>query len=191
MSQPRLPIQPWTPTATLALLQPKTSRKHAGFEHGKLEVVLRLPGDQMTSLSERFRSGLSERYLIERELGAGGMATVYLASDLQRGRSVALKVLRPELASLIGPERFLREIEISGKLNPPHILPLCDSAQVEGLPYFVMPFIEGESLRDLLVREGQLAVEQALQITREVADALAYAHAQGVIPPHNNPGHNL
>ena len=181
MSQPRLPIQPWTPTATLALLQPKTSRKTVGFEHGKLEVVLRLPGDQMTSLSERFRSGLSERYLIERELGAGGMATVYLASDLQRGRSVALKVLRPELASLIGPERFLREIEISGKLNHPHILPLFDSGEVEGLPYFVMPFIEGESLRDLLVREGQLAVEQALQITREVADALAYAHAQGFI----------
>src|SRR4026207_1349188 len=107
MSQPRLPIQPWTPTATLALLQPKTSRKTVGFEHGKLEVVLRLPGDQMTSLSERFRSGLSERYLIERELGAGGMATVYLASDLQRGRSVALKVLRAGRGARAGAGRGL------------------------------------------------------------------------------------
>src|ERR1043166_263219 len=135
----------------------------------------------MSSIPERFRRALSDRYLIERELGAGGMATVYLARDLQRGRSVALKVLRPELVSLIGPERFLREIEISGKLNHPHILALFDSGEADGLPYFVMPFIEGESLRDLLIREGQLGVEQALQITREVADALAYAHAQGFI----------
>src|ERR1043166_7052783 len=135
----------------------------------------------MSSVPERFRRALSDRYLIERELGAGGMATVYLASDLRRGRSVALKGLRPELASLIGPERFLREIEISGKLNHPHILPLFDSGEADGLPYFVMPFIEGESLRDLLIREGQLGVPQALQITREVADALAYAHAQGFI----------
>src|ERR1043165_3989820 len=102
----------------------------------------------MTGPPERFRLALSDRYLIERELGAGGMATVYLARDLQRGRSVALKVLRPELASLIGPERFLREIEISGKLNHPHILPLFDAGDADGLPYFVMPFIAGESLRD-------------------------------------------
>jgi eukaryotic-like serine/threonine-protein kinase len=109
------------------------------------------------------------------------MAMVYLATDLRQGRSVALKVLRPELASLIGPERFLREIEISGKLNHPHILPLFDAGEADGLPYFLMPFIAGESLRDRLIREGQLPVPDALQITREVADALSYAHAQGFV----------
>ncbi len=109
------------------------------------------------------------------------MAVVYLATDLRQNRTVALKVLRPELASLIGPERFLREIEISGKLNHPHVLPLFDAGDAEGLPYFVMPFIEGESLRDRLIRDGQLSIGDALQITREVADALSYAHAQGII----------
>jgi tetratricopeptide (TPR) repeat protein len=109
------------------------------------------------------------------------MAVVYLATDLRQNRTVALKVLRPELASLIGPERFLREIDISGKLNHPHILPLFDAGEAGGLPYFVMPFIEGESLRDRLIREGQLSVADALQITREAADALSYAHAQGII----------
>ena len=109
------------------------------------------------------------------------MATVYLATDLRRQRTVALKVLRPELASLIGPQRFLREIEISGKLNHPNILALFDAGEADGLPYFVMPFIEGESLRVLLDREGQLSIEDALRITRQVADGLSYAHAQGII----------
>ena len=109
------------------------------------------------------------------------MAVVYLATDLRQNRTVALKILRPELASLIGPERFLREIEISGKLNHPHILPLFDAGDADGVPYFVMPFVEGESLRDRLSREGQLPVADALQITRDVADALSYAHAQGII----------
>ncbi|HEV8357844.1 MAG TPA: serine/threonine-protein kinase [Gemmatimonadales bacterium] len=127
------------------------------------------------------RRALGDRYRIERELGTGGMAVVYLATDLRQNRTVALKVLRPELASLIGPERFLREIEISGKLNHPHILPLFDAGDADGLPYFVMPFIAGESLRDRLSREGQLPVPDALQITREVADALSYAHTQGFI----------
>jgi serine/threonine protein kinase/tetratricopeptide (TPR) repeat protein len=135
----------------------------------------------LTDPPERLRRALGDRYRIERELGAGGMAVVYLATDLRRGRTVAVKVLRPELASLIGPERFLREIEISGKLNHPNILPLFDAGDADGLPYFVMPFITGESLRDLLIREGQLPVPDALQITREVADALSYAHAQGFI----------
>jgi eukaryotic-like serine/threonine-protein kinase len=109
------------------------------------------------------------------------MGTVYLATDLRQQRTVALKVLRPELASLIGPERFLREIGISGKLNHPHILPLFDAGDAAGLPYFVMPFIEGESLRVLLDREQQLSIEEALRITRQVADALSYAHAQGFV----------
>jgi serine/threonine-protein kinase len=139
------------------------------------------PEPHSTGPPERLRRALGGRYRIERELGAGGMAMVYLATDLRQGRSVALKVLRPELASLIGPERFLREIEISGKLNHPHILPLFDAGDADGLPYFVMPFIAGESLRDRLSREGQLPVPDALQITREVADALSYAHAQGFI----------
>src|ERR1043166_7754071 len=139
------------------------------------------PEPHSTGPPERLRRALGGRSRIQRELGAGGMAMVYLATDLRQGRSVALKVLRPELASLIGPERFLREIEISGKLNHPPILPLFDAGDADGLPYFVMPFIAGESLRDRLSREGQLPVPDALQITREVADALAYAHEQGFI----------
>ncbi|HLG05657.1 MAG TPA: serine/threonine-protein kinase, partial [Gemmatimonadales bacterium] len=127
------------------------------------------------------RRALHHRYRIEGELGQGGMAVVYRATDLRQNRTVALKVLRPDLASLIGPERFLREIEISGKLNHPHILPLFDAGDADGLPYFVMPFIEGESLRDRLRRDGQLSVPEALQITREVADALSYAHGQAII----------
>ena len=140
-----------------------------------------LPEANLPSPSDRLRHALRDRYRIERELGQGGMATVYLATDLRRQRTVALKVLRPELASLFGTERFLREIEISGKLNHPNILPLFDAGDADGLPYFVMPFVEGESLRDLLRREHQLAIEDALRITRQVADALSYAHTQGFI----------
>jgi tetratricopeptide (TPR) repeat protein/predicted Ser/Thr protein kinase len=135
----------------------------------------------LTGPSERLGRVLRERYRIERELGAGGMAVVYLATDLQQNRTVALKVLRPELASMIGPERFLREIDIASKLNHPNILPLFDAGEADGLPYFVMPYIEGESLRDRLAREEQLSVADALQIIREVADGLSYAHAHGII----------
>ena len=109
------------------------------------------------------------------------MATVYLAEDLKHHRQVALKVLRPELAAVLGPERFLREIEISARLNHPHILPLHDSGEAGGFLYYVMPYVEGESLRDRLNREKQLPVEDALQITREVADALDYAHRHDVV----------
>ena len=130
---------------------------------------------------DALRRALADRYAIERELGQGGMATVYLAQDLKHHRPVAIKLLRSELAAALGPERFLREIEISAHLHHPHILPLYDSGEAEGLLYYVMPYVEGESLRDRLTREKQLPLEDALQIAREVADALGYAHSHGVI----------
>ena len=135
----------------------------------------------MPGMLERFRSAVADRYAIERELGQGGMAWVYLAQDLKHRRPVAIKVLRPELGEVIGAERFTREIEIAAKLTHPHILPLHDSGEAAGLLYYVMPFIEGESLRDRLQREVQLPVDDAVKIIREVADALAYAHSCGVV----------
>jgi len=130
---------------------------------------------------ERLRAALADRYALERELGHGGMATVYLARDLRHGRAVAIKVLRPEIAAALGPERFLREIEVAARLTHPHILALHDSGQAGGSLYYVMPYIEGESLRDRLDREGQLPLEDALRITREVAGALSYAHSHDVV----------
>lgn len=135
----------------------------------------------MPDMLERVRSSVADRYAIERELGHGGMAWVYLAQDLKHRRPVAIKVLRPELGEAIGTDRFTREIEIAAKLTHPHILPLHDSGEAAGLLYYVMPFIEGESLRDRLEREIQLPVDDALKIVREVADALAYAHSCGVV----------
>jgi serine/threonine-protein kinase len=129
----------------------------------------------------RLTTALSDRYLIERELGAGGMATVYLAKDLKHDREVALKVLRPELGALLGAERFLAEIRITARLDHPHILTLIDSGAAEGFLYYVLPFVRGESLRDKLNREKQLGIEEALQITKQVAGALDYAHRQGVV----------
>ena len=126
-------------------------------------------------------AALADRYRIDRELGAGGMATVYLAHDLKHERPVALKVLRPELAAVIGAERFLTEIKVTANLQHPHILPLHDSGEAGGFLYYVMPFIEGESLRDRLTREQQLPVTDAVRITGEVASALDYAHRQGVV----------
>jgi serine/threonine-protein kinase len=119
--------------------------------------------------------------VLERELGRGGMATVYLARDLKHHRQVAIKVLRPELAAALGPERFLREIEIAARLNHPHILALHDSGDADGFLYYVMPYVEGESLRQRLVRERQLPLEDALQITDAVASALSYAHGHDVV----------
>jgi serine/threonine protein kinase len=130
---------------------------------------------------DRLNAALSGRYLVERELGEGGMATVYLARDLKHNRQVALKVLRPELAAAMGGDRFPREIEIIAQLTHPHILPLHDSGEVGGFLFYVMPFIEGESLRDRLKREGRLPVRDAVRILREVADALAYAHEHGIV----------
>jgi serine/threonine-protein kinase len=130
---------------------------------------------------DRLKTALEDRYRIERELGRGGMATVYLAEDLKHHRPVAVKVLRPELAAAIGPERFLREIEITAGLDHPHILALLDSGEANGFPFYVMPYVEGESLRDRLNREKQLAIDDAIQITREVAGALDFAHRQGIV----------
>ncbi len=128
-----------------------------------------------------FSARLADRYRIERVLGEGGMATVYLAEDLRHKRQVAIKVLRPELGAAIGAERFLREIETTAGLRHPHILPLFDSGEAAGLLYYVMPLVEGESLRDRLQRERQLTIDDALAIARQVADALGYAHARGVV----------
>jgi eukaryotic-like serine/threonine-protein kinase len=124
---------------------------------------------------------LAERYRVLRELGAGGNATVYLADDLRHERRVAVKVLRPELASAVGPERFLEEIRTTARLRHPHILPLFDSGQWKGAPFYVMPVIEGESLRSRLETGGPLPLQEALRITRAVADALAHAHARGIV----------
>jgi eukaryotic-like serine/threonine-protein kinase len=131
--------------------------------------------------TERLRTALADRYRVERKLGAGGMATVYLAEDLRHGRQVAVKVLEPGLAAALGTERFLREIEIAAKLSHPHILPLHDSGEADGFLYFVMPFVDGESLRQRLAREKQPPIPDAARILREVVDALAYAHANGVV----------
>jgi len=135
----------------------------------------------MSNDVDRLTGALADRYAIERELGRGGMATVYLAEDLRHHRPVAIKVLKPELAQALGPDRFLREIEVTAQLHHPMILPLLDSGEADGTLYYVMPFVEGESLRDRLERERQLPLEDALQITKDVAEALSYAHSRGVI----------
>jgi len=130
---------------------------------------------------DRLRAALADRYRIERELGRGGMATVFLAQDLKHERPVAVKVLRPELAAALGAERFLREIKVAARLTHPHILPLHDSGEAGGFLFYVMPYVAGESLRDRLTRERQLPVDDAVQIAREVADALGFAHSHDVI----------
>jgi len=130
---------------------------------------------------ERLKTALADRYRIEQEIGSGGMATVYLAEDLKHGRKVALKLLRPELGAVLGGERFLREIHIAAGLNHLHILTLYDSGEVEGLLYYVMPYVAGESLRQRLERQTQLSIEEAIEISRQVATALDYAHRQGVV----------
>ena len=135
----------------------------------------------MSTSVNRLSAALADRYRVERELGAGGMATVYLAQDLKHDRKVAIKVLRPELAAVIGAERFLAEIKTTANLQHPHILPLHDSGATDSFLYYVMPFIEGESLRDRLNREKQLPVNDAVRIATEVAGALDYAHRHGVI----------
>src|SRR5262245_38548648 len=131
--------------------------------------------------TERLRAALADKYAVEREIGAGGMATVYLARDVKHDRDVALKVLRADLSAVIGAERFLSEVRITAKLEHPHILTLIDSGSADGLLYYVMPYVRGESLRARLAREKQLGIEESLAITRHVASALDYAHKHGVI----------
>jgi serine/threonine protein kinase len=130
---------------------------------------------------DRLKTALSDRYTIEREIGSGGMATVYLAHDIRHERNVAVKVLRPELAAALGPERFLREIRVAANLHHPHILPLYDSGEADGFLYYVMPYEKGQSLRDKLAKEGELPITEAVRILKEVVDALAHAHEQGVV----------
>ncbi len=126
-------------------------------------------------------SALSSRYRLDRELGRGGMATVYLAEDVRHDRRVALKVLHPELSSALGPDRFLREIKLAARLNHPHIVPLFDSGEADGFLYYVMPVVEGESLRDRLLRDGQIPVDEALHLVRGIASALDYAHRNNIV----------
>ncbi len=135
----------------------------------------------MTTIHSAFADALGGRYQLERELGRGGMATVYLAQDTRHHRRVAIKVLHPELSAVLGSDRFLKEIELTANLQHPHILPLFDSGEAGGLLYYVMPYVEGESLRSRLLRERQLPVAAAVRIATDVADALAYAHRHGVI----------
>jgi serine/threonine protein kinase/Tfp pilus assembly protein PilF len=130
---------------------------------------------------ERLRSALSQTYTIDRELGRGGMATVYLAQDCKHERLVALKVLHPDLAATLGPERFLREIKLAARLNHPHILPLHDSGEADGFLYYVMPYVEGESLRERLDRERQLPIDEAVHHACSIASALDYAHRQNIV----------
>ena len=132
-------------------------------------------------LLDQLKTDLPNRYQVEREIGRGGMATVFLAHDLKHDRAVALKVLHPDLAATLGPERFLREIKVAARLNHPHIVPLHDSGQAGNLLYYVMPFVEGESLRARMTRAGTLPVEEAVEIARDVAAALDYAHRQQVV----------
>ena len=135
----------------------------------------------MNGAPPRLATALSGRYRIERALGAGGMATVYLADDLKHDRKVAIKVLKPELAAVLGAERFVAEIKTTAAMSHPHILPLFDSGEADGFLFYVMPYIEGETIREKLNRETQFGVDEAVRIAREVADALDYAHRHGVI----------
>ncbi|HEX5635432.1 MAG TPA: protein kinase, partial [Gemmatimonadales bacterium] len=135
----------------------------------------------MKDLLERLRAALADRYAIDREIGRGGTARVYAAQDLRHRRVVALKVLRPEISIMLGADRFLREIEIAARLQHPHVVPLFDSGERDGLVYYVMPLLAGETLRERLAREGRLPIAEVVRLSREVADALGYAHRQGVV----------
>ncbi|NIN71146.1 MAG: protein kinase [Gemmatimonadetes bacterium] len=135
----------------------------------------------MTDQLDHLKTALADRYTIEREIGSGGMATVYLAEDLKHRRKVAVKVLRPELAATLGADRFVREIEIAAQLSHPHILPLYDSGEAAGVLYYVMPYVEGESLRERLDREGRLGVDEVIRLADEIAAALSYAHERGIV----------
>src|SRR5678809_1103912 len=135
----------------------------------------------VSSQTDRLNTALAGRYRIVRHLGEGGMASVYLADDVKHDRKVAVKLLKPELAAVLGAERFVQEIKTTAALQHPHILPLFDSGTADEFLFYVMPYVEGETLRDKLNRETQLSVGEAVRITREVADALDYAHRHGVI----------
>ncbi|UCC25239.1 MAG: serine/threonine protein kinase, partial [Gemmatimonadales bacterium] len=140
------------------------------------------------STPDRLKTALEGRYRIERELGEGGMATVYLATDVRHNRQVAIKVLKPELAAVVGAERFLAEIETTANLQHPHILPLFDSGEADGFLFYVMPYIDGETLADRIAREKQLPVDEALGIATSVCSALQVAHDAGIVHRDIKPG---
>ena len=156
---------------------PSPTISHPLSAHSRLEDQLEAHGARQA----RVIDALADRYTVLRELGHGGMATVYLADDLRHGRQVAVKVLRPELGALLGPDRFTREIRIAAALNHPHILPLYDSGEAGGRLFYVMPYVRGGSLRQRLATEGQLATDEAVALVRQVAAALDHAHAHGLI----------
>jgi len=137
------------------------------------------------------KKALAGRYQIERVLGEGGMATVYLAHDQKHNRKVAVKVMRPELAATLGADRFLREVQVAAQLNHPHILPMHDSGEADGVLYYVMPYVEGETLKEHIAKQGQLSVNETMRLGREVAEALAYAHTRGIIHRDIKPGNIL
>jgi serine/threonine-protein kinase len=166
------------PSPDVTALASQLRKEPAGRKPTRsIRVKEKTPADSLDVL----RHALESRYTIERELGAGGMATVYLAADLKHHRKVAVKVLRPELAAVLGAERFLKEIEVTANLQHPHILPLHDSGEADSFLYYVMPYLEGESLREKLNRDKQLGVDETVKIAEAVAAALDYAHRQGVI----------
>src|SRR5262245_15068154 len=136
---------------------------------------------------DRLKSALADRYTVERQVGAGGMADVYLTHDIRHNRKVAIKVMHRDLAELVGVERFLREIETTAQLQHPHILPLFDSGSIDGTVFYVMPYVEGESLRARLNRETQLPLADVLRITAEIATGIGYAHRHGVLHPDIQP----
>ena len=135
----------------------------------------------MEDFLDRLKAALAGKYEIDRELGAGGMAIVFLAYDPKHERKVAIKVMRPELAAALGSERFLREIKTAAKISHPNVLPVFDSGDADGFIYYVMPFVEGESLADLMSREQQLSIDDAVRIARETAEALSVAHSHGLV----------
>src|SRR5262245_61175947 len=162
------------PSPTSCAQAPSFARSHPLKER-------RPPVPSLPDASDLLAAALADRYRVERELGRGGMATVYLAHDIRHDRPVALKVLRPELAATLGPDRFSLEIRIAAKLRHPHILPVHDSGEAASRLWYTMPYVEGETLRQLLAREGQLPDDRAVRIATQVLSALSYAHAHGVI----------
>lgn len=135
----------------------------------------------MATRLEQIQAAVSDRYRVDRQIGAGGMATVFLAHDRKHDRRLAVKVLNDDLAATVGAERFLREVSLAARLSHPHVLPVYESGERNGLLFYFMPFIEGESLRDRLTREGQLPIEEALRIAADVGDALGYAHRKKIV----------
>src|SRR5688572_679677 len=168
-------------TPRVGRLQPSPPHQPNSYLRSSAVGDVLFQGAPMSDPSPLLLEVLADRYRIERQIGQGGMATVYLAEDLKLERQVALKVLRPELGAVLGTERFLAEVKITARLDHPHILTLIDSGSAGGLLYYVLPYVRGESLRDLLNREQQLSVEQALAITKQVGSALDYAHRKGVV----------